>query len=291
MPSNVKIGVIAIVVVMAAVVVLHYLQQSQVPEYIETPSGDEYLPQDYVDPATAGGPEIDLSEGSAPSNCAQLEGFEKESCIHASAVIQGNPETCNSIESVYARDNCILEVAITTGNEEACPKIRFGKEDCFSKIALQENRPELCEKTTIEKDVCRNAVQQNDISICDSLGEGKRHCMNAFIKQCPDDAPLAQICYRSPPDMTQCDSIIDLRGSCYADIALEKNNPALCAEIGELSNVCYFTIAINTLDAGVCEFMSENRDNCVATIAFETGNPSLCEKAGTERQNCLADLS
>lgn len=72
-----------------------------------------------------------------------------------------------------------------------------------------------------------------------------------------------------------------MRGPCYIDFAVARNNPAICEKAGESRDSCYRSVALERGDSSLCEQVGDvinSRNLCYKDLAQDSGNYSLCEK-------------
>ena len=246
---------------------------NSIPQYIETPSGDEYLPQEFDtnDIVTI----TDVSKIRVDVECEELEGELRDGCYVGRATVNYDETKCDAIESVAIKDGCFLKVAIDGGKADVCENLTSGKSECYSILALKQKDPRLCESIPKSREICLDAYRKKDSG----------NCLEAdfYTRQCNEAVAFNDISY--------CEGIVDFSEECYLSIATETNNADLCAKITVSQDHCYYQIAINTNNVNICNLLAEGRDNCVADIAFDTNNKALCDQAGTQKESCLEDLS
>jgi hypothetical protein len=85
------------------------------------------------------------------------------------------------------------------------------------------------------------------------------------------------------------------------DLALEQNNPDLCAKLknsGPRVN-CYNEVALELKDSSICdrieednEYLITNKNKCYSQVAYELGDANICEKIKTSgKELCLKSVS
>jgi len=246
---------------------------NSIPEYIETESGDEYLPQEFDtnDIVTI----TDVSKIQKDADCEKMSGEDKDSCYIGKAAINYDEKQCYLIGSIAFRDDCFLKVAVDGGKADACENLTAGKSECYSMLAQQQKDPRLCERIPKSKDICMDAYRKKDSSNCKEADFYTRQCNEAVAFD----------------DSSYCEGMVDFSEECYLSIAIDTNNADLCSGVSVSKEHCYYQIAVNTNNSNICNLLADGRDNCVADIAFNTNNRALCEQAGTQRESCIEDLS
>ena len=88
----------------------------------------------------------------------------------------------------------------------------------------------------------------------------------------------------------------ELRGQCYAFIAIKTNNQALCDSAPiEARDQCYSQVAQKVSDLKTCEKIqrADDRDNCMQNYASRMGDASICPKLQNInfRDSCYMNLA
>ncbi len=282
MVSN-KTLVLALFAVLFAGGIYFFAQEKQKQDsvrFIETESGDEYIPEDYateeeinpvLDPNVPG-----FVAGETSADCDKIESaYMRAECYRNIALSNNDVSYCNNEIEEGQKDNCIYEVALKSNDVQTCFGLAYDVADCITEIAIATQSPQTCEEAGFEKPTCFRAVDEKDFELCKKTGIYRRFCNDAVDLQ----------------DKTQCENIPDGKEYCYYQLALSTNNAQYCQNSGELiEQNCIFSIAIETNNVQACNLLATSRDHCVASIALNTGNVSLCEQAGSEKQACIEDL-
>ena len=243
------------------------------PEYVTTESGDEYLAEEFREPGIV--VIDDVSKITKDTECEEMSGEQKDSCYIGRAAINYDETQCELIGSVAFKDDCFLKVAVDGGKADVCENLTSGKSECYSILAQQYRDARLCERIPNSKEICMNAYLRKDSSNCLQADFYTRQCNEAVAFN----------------DSAYCSGIVNFTEDCYLGVAIDTNNAQLCEKLVISQDHCYYQIAINTSNTNICNLLADSRDNCVADIAFNTNNRQLCEQAGSQKISCLEDLS
>ena len=92
----------------------------------------------------------------------------------------------------------------------------------------------------------------------------------------------------------------DTKRICAERVAVENNEPELCANSGDYLSECYYELGVKTNDESFCKKIEEEgkyiffASDCYYEIALNKKDVSLCRNAGNRTKSCyvkLADIS
>lgn len=159
------------------------------------------------------------------SLCDEIkDSVKKNECLKVAAVSTKEGNLCDKVEN-NLKVSCYIDIAETTRNESFCNKITEldSKDYCYYKVAEHSNNGSLCE--TIQglkwKNTCyyHTASGKKEISWCDKIKNN-----------------------------------LELKGGCYADIAVRTNNELLCNKIttSDKKDLCYYGVGVKKGDELLC---------------------------------------
>ncbi|NQV09309.1 hypothetical protein HQ529_05655 [Candidatus Woesearchaeota archaeon] len=96
----------------------------------------------------------------------------------------------------------------------------------------------------------KQALNTNDVSLCEQTGENKNLCLAIITK-----------------DISKCDSVsIKSIDACIFDVAVKSENMDYCEQANRLKGNCYFYFATLTGDKTLCEKTGFAKNRCVEII-------------------------
>lgn len=210
------------------------------------------------------------------NDCDAMEEESKNHCLKAIAVSEGNESICEKIQDIDLKNLCFMDLAYYYERIDLCEKSIEFKSECALDLAIKTMNSSYCEKTNREQEICRQAFQEKNESICYTIGLGRAECVEGIRLN----------------DSNKCNEIDSFKDPCYYYIALETQNHLLCENLSliELKDACFFRIATEINNINICEKMSEEKENCIIWIAINTNNINLCYQTGTYQQECIEDV-
>jgi len=168
---------------------------------------------------------------------------------------------------------------------------RFECEQCCWIIVKEEKR-DSCYRNKI----INEAKKKQDELVCEKISNNKIDgCLLSLI--IPGNSSVCDSrdgCYalvaNSKLDPLICDAIIDetIRGRCYGNIALEKNDETLCGGFDR----CYVDVALAKKDPSICGIIQkvDFRDDCYHRMVWSNRDVMLCDAIADKdrKERCRA---
>jgi len=184
---------------------------------------------------------------------------------------------------VYRTGN-VQDESDPTGNGETIPSVLYSEQcsplegqnrwNCFTEIAIIHHDVSLCEfippveQGGFPYNNCLSNVARtsNDVAICDliDLEVTKGACLYALLNESFD----SEYCHILAPN----DNQVRLLANCLKNVAVEHDDPTVCAEIGAqhisyvitvddipIRDLCNHNIALNTQNSALCELVSHEQ--------------------------------
>lgn len=247
-----------------------------------------------------------------PSSFEKVQDIEKcenakniDMCYAELAINTSNKNLCYKIESEYYKDACFRKIGIEEKDTTICNQVADfdERESCIYEIAVESNNIDLCKKLKGIQSLCYQnfAKKNNDVSICDNVGEQyhKDKCYAYTSQELLDPAICPQIetdswenkCWQYMAvgfkDESYCENVATMvyiededrmvpSGAivhCYSFTAKEKLDYTVCHKIPDENdydkNQCYYDIAVKVNDSSICDYIDysfHNKDTCYDAI-------------------------
>lgn len=229
------------------------------------------------------------------------------------------PDNSTTNDTVECDDQCHYDLALLNIDVGECNTIIDGakKQECYSGLStLSLDACILLDNLTVKTHCAIDfAIETDDRSICELLGENAQACYDEFDKCL--DADDEDLCYAlRNEDPSECKEL-----SCQIKYSIAKNDGALCDMVsGNAATVacraavkqsdlcydlssqferdyCYQLYAIYTDEILMCSQITSDTHyivDCYASFAISRGNVSICNRASVSldsRWDCYTNYS